>query len=318
MILDFLKDTLDGKTWERLCDGCYRDRYQDVNYTKVPSNHQGDAGIEGFTHSGIVYQCYCPEKEYTDNELYEALRKKVTTDIGKLTSKDYAKRLTALGIKCIKEWHFVIPEYRDKRIVEHLEKKRLDVIEKKNEDPETFFYIDDNITLIIKEAEDFKVEIVRLIRNPLVDTKLNLAVKSVKKVDWSECDTVKINNIKRKVMSLMNTSEDDEDYKEMVQYWAEAYLKGIEIMSTLQQSYGSIYEDLFDLEQQYKADVSMKSKMNSDHSLNSAIFNEIMEDFETTLTEEFTTFSKASIMELKRDLISGWLADCSLQFKAGR
>ncbi|MGH2162066.1 hypothetical protein ACQ1Z8_16805, partial [Enterococcus faecalis] len=105
--------------------------------------------------------------------------------------------------------------------------------------------------------------------------------------------------------ALMNTSEDDEDYKEMVQYWAEAYLKGIEIMSTLQQSYGSIYEDLFDLEQQYKADVSMKSKMNSDHSLNSAIFNEIMEDFETTLTEEFTTFSKASIMELKRDLISG-------------
>lgn len=223
-----------------------------------------------------------------------------------------------MGIRNIKEWHFVIPEYRDKRIVEHLEKKRLDVIKKKNEDPEIFFYIDDNITLVIKEAEDFKVEIVRLIRNPLVDTKLNIAVKSVGKVDWSECDTVKINNIKRKVMALMDTDEDDEDYKDMVQYWAEAYLKGIEIMSTLQQSFGSIYEDLFDLEQQYKADVSMKSKMNSDHSLNNVIFNEIMEDFETTLKEEFTSFSKASIMELKRDLISGWLADCSLQFKAGR
>lgn len=318
MILDFLKDTLDGKNWEKLCDGCYRDRFQNENYTKVPSNYEGDAGIEGFTHSGIVYQCYCPEKDYTDNELYIALRKKVTKDIAKLTNIKYAKKLTDLGIRNIKEWHFVIPEYRDKRIVEHLEKKRLDVIKKKNEDPETFFYIDDNITLVIKEAEDFKVEIVRLIRNPLVDTKLNIAVKFVSKVDWSECDTVKINNIKRKVMALMDTDEDDEDYKDMVQYWAEAYLKGIEIMSTLQQSFGSIYEDLFDLEQQYKADVSMKSKMNSDHSLNNVIFNEIMEDFETTLKEEFTSFSKASIMELKRDLISGWLADCSLQFKAGR
>lgn len=91
MILDFLKDTLDGKSWEKLCDGCYRDRFQNENYTKVPSNYEGDAGIEGFTHSGIVYQCYCPEKDYTDNELYNALRKKVTTDIAKLTNIKYAK-----------------------------------------------------------------------------------------------------------------------------------------------------------------------------------------------------------------------------------
>lgn len=91
MILEFLKDTLDGKRWEQLCDGCYRDRFQDYHYTKVPSNYQGDAGIEGFTRSGIVYQCYCPEKEYTDNELYNAQRDKVTKDIGKLIDKSNKK-----------------------------------------------------------------------------------------------------------------------------------------------------------------------------------------------------------------------------------
>jgi len=318
MILDFLKDTLDGKRWEKLCDSCYRDRYQEKHYTKVPPNYQGDAGIEGFTRSGVVYQCYCPEKEYTDNELYDAQRSKVSKDIGKLIDKSNAKRLVALGITCIKEWHFVIPEYRDKRIVEHLERKRREVLQKKAEDPETFFYIDDNIILVLKEAEDFKVELVRLIRNPLVDTKLNVAVKSIKNVDWTKCDTEKINNIKRKILAIMNTDEDDEDYKDMIQYWAEAYLKGIEIMSRLQQSYGSVYEDLFELEQQYKGDVSMKSKMNSDHSVNGTLFNEIMSDFESTLSKEFEFFSKASIMELKNDLISGWLADCSLQFKAGK
>lgn len=318
MILEFLKDTLDGKRWEQLCDGCYRDRFQDYHYTKVPSNYQGDAGIEGFTRSGIVYQCYCPEKEYTDNELYNALREKVTKDIGKLIDKSNKNKLVALGINCIKEWHFVTPEYRDKRIIEHLEKKRCEVVATKKEEPEIYSYIDDNIIFVIKEAEDFKAELVRLIRNPLVDIKLNFAVKSVKNVDWTQCDTEKINNIKRKIKAIMNTDDDDEDYQDMIQFWAEAYIKGIEIMATLQQSYGSVYEDLFDLEQQYKADVSMKSKMNSDHSLNYALFNEIMEDFETTLTEEFKFFSKASIMELKRDLISGWLADCSLQFKAGK
>lgn len=202
MILDFLKDTIDGKRWEFLCDGCYRDRYQEFHYQKIPSNFGGDSGIEGFTYSGVVYQCYCPEKEYNDNELYEAQRNKVTKDIDKLIDAKNAIRLKKLGVNCIKEWHFVIPEYRDKRIVEHIEKKRKKIREIKKMYPDTFSYIDDNIILVIKTAEDFKAELVRLIRNPLVDVKLNLAVKTIKKVDWTKCDTMKIHNIKRKIWLL--------------------------------------------------------------------------------------------------------------------
>lgn len=316
MILDFIRDNLDGDTWEKWCDDCYRDRYQSDNFTKIPASHSGDAGIEGFTMSGVVYQCYCPEKHYTDNELYEHLRKKVTSDIGKLICKDNAKRIGNLGIQNIIEWHFVIPEYRDKRIVEHLEKKRLEVLEAKDKHSSTFFYIDDDIRLVIKTAEDFKIELVRLIRNPLVDIKLNAAVKSIGDVDWISCDIDKINNIKRKLKAIMGSDEDD-DFNDMLQFWAEAYLKGIEIMNKLQISCGPIYEDLFELEQQYKSDVSAKSKMNRDKSLNYTLFNEVLEKFEETLKNEFTYFSIATIKELKRDLVSGWLADCSLQFKAG-
>ncbi|WP_353096842.1 hypothetical protein [Tissierella praeacuta] len=316
MILDFIRDNLDGDTWEKWCDDCYRDRYQSDNFTKIPASHSGDVGIEGFTMSGVVYQCYCPEKHYTDNELYEHLRIKVTNDIGKLICKDNAKRISNLGIHNVKEWHFVVPEYKDKRIIEHLEKKRLEVLEAKAEDSTTFSYIDDDIRLVIKTAEDFKVELVRLIRNPLVDIKLNAAVKSIEDVDWASCDTDKIDNIKRKLKAIMGPDEDD-DFEDMLKYWAEAYLKGIEIMNELQISCGSIYEELFELEQQYKSDVSAKSKMNRDKSLNNTLFNEIIDNFEETLKNEFTCFSIATIKELKRDLVSGWLADCSLQFKAG-
>lgn len=316
MILNFIRDNLDGDTWEKWCDDCYRDRYQSDNFTKIPASYSGDAGIEGFTMSGVVYQCYCPEKHYTDNELYEHLRKKVTIDIGKLICKDNAKRISKLGIHNIKEWHFVVPEYKDKRIIEHLEKKRLEVLAAKAKNSTTFFYIDDDIRLVIKTAEDFKVELVRLIRNPLVDIKLNAAVKSIEDVDWTSCDTDKIDNIKRKLKAIMGPDEDD-NFEDMLKFWAEAYLKGIEIMNGLQISCGSIYEELFELEQQYKRDVSVKSKMNRDKSLNYTLFNEIIDNFEETLNSEFTCFSTATIKELKRDLVSGWLADCSLQFKAG-
>ncbi len=316
MILDFIRDNLDGDSWEKWCDACYRDRYQQQHFIKIPASHLGDAGIEGYTLSGIAYQCYCPERNYSDEELHSHLRDKVTKDIGKFIDKDNAKRLKALGIPKIKEWHFVIPEYRDKRIVEHLEKKRIEVVSVQESDPVTFYYIDHDIKLLPKIAEDFNVEFVRLIRNPLVDLKLNMAVKSAEGVDWRTCSTEKIDNIKRKLKAIMNTTEDDDSFKEMLEYWAEAYLAGIEIMSTLQKSYGSIYEELFELEQQYKRDVSMQSRMNADHTLNNSLFMEILNKFENAIRTNFNCFSEPSILELRRDLVSGWLADCSLQFKA--
>lgn len=317
MILDFIRDNLDGDTWENWCDSIYRDRYQNQNYIKIPAKYKGDTGIEGFTLSGIVYQCYCPEKDYSDDDLYEHLRNKVTKDIGKLIDRDNAKRLKNIGISVIKEWHFVTPEYKDKRIVEHLEQKRREIVAAAKDDPETFSYIDPQIRLIPKIAEDFKVEFVRLIRNPLVDIKLNTAVKSVDDIDWTTCPAEKIDNIKRKVKAIMKVDEDDISFKEMVAYWAEAYLKGIEIMSRLQESCGVIYEDLFELEQQYKKDVSMRSKMNPDHSVNYKLFMEILQEFENTIRKQFECFSEPSIIELKTDLVSGWLADCSLQFRVG-
>ena len=55
MILDFIRDNLNGDTWEDWCDACYRDRYQGDHFIKVPADHKGDAGIEGFTLSGVVF-----------------------------------------------------------------------------------------------------------------------------------------------------------------------------------------------------------------------------------------------------------------------
>lgn len=316
MILDFIRDNLNGDTWEDWCDACYRDRYQGDHFIKVPADHKGDAGIEGFTLSGVVYQCYCPDKNYTVNELYEHLRNKVTTDIAKLINVENAERLKKLGVPKITEWHFVIPEYPDKRIVEHLEEKRKEVLKAVNENPDLYSYIDPGIRLIPKTAEDFKVEFVRLIRNPLVDLQLNSAIKSVGPIDWTRCPSEKTSNIKRKMLAIMKTSEDDEDFQYMVQHWAECYLKGIEIMNKLQESCGAIYEELFALEQQHKKDVAAKSRMNPDRSLNHKLFDEVLDQFETSIRSQFTCFSNDIILELRRDLVSGWLADCSLQFKA--
>ena len=82
-IMSFIEGYMTGNAWETLCVQCYRLRYQSDDYTAIPAVQGGDAGIEGFTNKGIVHQCYCPERPYSDNELYTHQREKLTTDIEK-------------------------------------------------------------------------------------------------------------------------------------------------------------------------------------------------------------------------------------------
>ncbi|MBB6671259.1 hypothetical protein [Cohnella nanjingensis] len=317
MILSFIEGPMNGEAWEKLCTSCYRMKYQDEHFTEIPAVHGGDAGIEGFTRSGRVYQCYCPEREYSDEELYAHLRDKMTKDINKLVDDEYAQRLKALGVPQIKEWHFVIPQYKDARIIVHAESKRKEVLEKKKKEPKKYEYIAEEFVVVIKQAEDLKIEISKIIRTNLTDMQLNLAIYHMPNPEWSKCDSEKINNIKRKVKAVMgDVDESDPDYIDIVNMYVDSYIKGIELFKLLRVSYSEIYEDIYQLEQSYKKQVIIKTKMNMDRSINAKLFNEILDDLQDRLEQQFKYLTLASVMELKTDIISGWLADCSMQFKS--
>lgn len=58
-ILNLIEGNMNGDAWEDLCVRCYRMKYQEQHYVAIPAVHKGDAGIEGYTKSGIVHQrCY--------------------------------------------------------------------------------------------------------------------------------------------------------------------------------------------------------------------------------------------------------------------
>lgn len=314
MNLNFFGDNMDGERWEELCDGCYRIRYQEDGYQKVPATANGDAGIEGFTNR-LVYQCYYPEGEYSDQQWYEKLRDKLTKDIGKFVNEEYAIKLKNLGVKNIREWHLVVPSYRDKRIIEHAKAKTDMVLEKKKENPELYSYIRDDFEIRIKVAKDFTVEISQLVRNFCLDIKLNTAIKD-SDIDLSKCESVKVENIKRKVKAVMGkVEESDEHYIELVNTYIKFYMRGIELMKIFSADFPEVYGDINELLLAYKKKVYSKTMFNSDKSLNAKIFNEILEEFGDRLEKEFKYLSFASVIELQHDMVAGWLADCSMEFR---
>ena len=310
----FIDDYMTGNEWENLCVQCYRIRYQKDNYTAIPAANGGDAGIEGFTFKGIVHQCYCPERNYTDNELYTHQRNKLTDDIDKL--KKNADRLRKLGVPPVVEWHFNIPEYKDTRILAHAERKRQEVIKAKKDKPSDYMHISNDFQIIIKTADDFTAEISRVIRTNLSDMRLNLAVEHSSEPDWPECESEKVANIRRKIKAIMLVDDTDEALNKVVGIYVDYYISGLEIMNDLRVNFPEIYEEIYLLEQSYKREVSIKTLMNTDKTMNRTLFDAILNEFHSGLERDFSPrLNEASIGELKQDLIASWLADCSMEFR---
>lgn len=311
-ILNFIEGYMDGNSWEELCVQCYRLRYQTDNYTAIPATHRGDAGIEGFTNKGIVHQCYCPERLYSDQDLYEHQRNKLTTDIEKL--KNNSNRLSELGVPPVVEWHFNIPEYKDSRILAHAETKRQEILKAKKDEPDAYAHIADDFKIVIKIAEDFKPEISQIIRTNLTDMKINFAVQHSDAPDWSKCDSEKVANIRRKIKAIMLV-DDSEKLNRIVGLYVDCYISGLEIMGNLRVKFPEVYDDIFQLEQSYKRDVTIKTLMNTDKKMNYKLFNDILDEFHSKLERDFSRLTEASIGELKQDLVASWLADCSMEFR---
>lgn len=312
-MLEIMKNPYDGDEWETIMDKCYRMRYQEQGYQKVPANFGGDAGVEGFTNHGIVYQCYCPEKQYSHDDLWAKQRDKVTKDIGKLINN--GERLKAIGINSIKEWHFVTPEYRDSRLLSHCATKRKEVLEEK--DKRNLDYIDENFTIIIKTAEDFASEINKLVFL-YKDLKFDIALKHTGEVDWEKCPSEKAENIKRKLKAVMpyeGNPKLEAMYNKMVNTWVSFYINGIEVLAGIKASNPEIYEKILKIDNMFRTKVDMKCTLNAGSSINKELFQEIMNEIDEELSKIFgDIFNVESVQELKWDLLGSWLADCPMDF----
>lgn len=114
----------DGDSWERLCQVCLKIKFNG-NYIEVPAS-PGDYGIDGYTTDGDVYQCYCPERECSDGDLYESQRDKVTRDTAKLDK--YKGQLQKLlnGTK-IKRWYLLTPKITTNDLLFHCAAKEVEI-----------------------------------------------------------------------------------------------------------------------------------------------------------------------------------------------
>lgn len=115
-----------GDGWEEYCQKLLKIKYDSVGYHEVPARFGGDLGIEGYTRSGLVFQCYAPDGNPPAKELYESQRKKITKDISKLL-KNGSDLLKVMGGVIVEKWHFLTPSYDHRGLLPHCHKKETEV-----------------------------------------------------------------------------------------------------------------------------------------------------------------------------------------------
>jgi hypothetical protein len=107
-----------------MCQQVFARKY--LGYQRIAPS-PGDFGLEGYTKpAGWAFQCYCPEKHYTQPELYAHLRRKLSRDVAKL--RDNASDLpTVLGETVITRWIFVTPETGSHSLLAHAQTKEAEL-----------------------------------------------------------------------------------------------------------------------------------------------------------------------------------------------
>lgn len=315
-MIKFLDAEFDGDSWEELCQKCFRLKYENEDYQRIPAEFGGDLGIEGYTRTGTVFQCYSPEQDYPPKELYEHQRDKITKDINKLLNNG-AELKSIIGNRKIKKWCFVTPFYNNKELLKHCNSKKDEVLEqikKKKLD-----YIENNFDIIILVSDDFQKEIWTLV-NLNKNYKFSIQVKHTKKNNnWRECKSELVQNIIRKISAIVPSPNTDLGMRQVdnvVGIYMDYYLKGIKVLNLIQLKYPDLYEKLVELKNSCEDEIQIKCNLFAGTDKNGELFSSLMNDFSNKLSKQFSDiFSVAAIEELKNQIISSWLLYCPMDFR---
>jgi len=227
---------MDGNSWEEYCQKLLRMRYAD--YQEVPAQFGGDLGIEGFTLSGIVFQCYCPDEDPSGKDLYEYQRDKITKDITKLIKNSH--KISALGAGTIREWHFLTPRYNSRHLLDHCRKKESEV---RNKNLPT---IDTGFTIYLKVDDDYIAE--RQIYLGTGHTQIQPSTEDIPQEKLEELlgsANAIVLNIKSKLGKLaLNPSHHLSLTRELI----EGYVIGQNELATMNEKFPSTYSSVIQLD----------------------------------------------------------------------
>jgi hypothetical protein len=297
----------DGGSWERLCQSVFKMRFAADGYQPIPPS-PGDFGLEGFCKlSGMAFQCYCPEKNYSQKDLHRHQVNKITTDLKKL--RDYEDQLLRrVGATKITRWCFVTPDIAHNDLLEHAEKKQEEA------KAWNLSLLHKDFKVLLHDADFYKVEIQAL--NHAQGLPLMLGSQNPSLPASTAPQEVYDDNILRKSKARLSLKSHIPSYAQNVQALSSIttrdFLEADQFYRKLAHDAPNVYHRVAGLIEEYSYRVAEESLtwMGTPEELTGKVREELYQYLISLGNEIGTTNAQT----LARVTVARWLAVCTLDY----
>lgn len=298
-----LIDIYDGNAWQKLACELLILKYGVGGFQKVPDQHSGDWGIEGFSMAGDAFQCYSPKKAHPTAHQAALQIKKIKDDIQKfIDNEDELATLVPEGR--YQRWFFLTTVFESKLLPQVCTEMSAKVIDECD-------HVTDDFRVIVHDADEFFMNEIP----QYVTLGRNLIRLQVPDIPGEAIEDHVQNSDHFQVISGKLTTANVAAHN--VPKLANAYIKDFLIWKTMMGDIRSSAPDLFELIERkvtsVEQDVIKKYQLNTDMTA-----NEIQEEL-TSLKKDLihevnALIDSTTIDHLSRGVVADWLIRCPISF----
>lgn len=295
----------DGNSWEELCQVCLKLKFENEGYQELPA-WKGDMGIEGFTRTGKVFQCYCPDEDYAPDILYEKQRDKITRDLHKLEVntkelKDY------LGDIRISQWIFLTPKYKNKELVKHCHNKAAEYKRKKIE------ILSDDFDVLIYDEDYFTMQIPIALN--VNSKKIGFNIEFKNNIDWTKSNILLVENATSKHMKRLppDAKNKNDKVNKLTEFTVRDFLYEQQIINKWKNIIPNDYEKFVSIvgDYEYTVEEMCITSVNE----NNQLYERIKSELKDKLKEAFPCYDDLTLEKLTKGVVADWILRCPIKFE---
>lgn len=301
----FTDPNSDPKVWEQYFKSIIRLHYKPANCCDLPDSQNGDFGIECYTLSGHVFQCYLPEQSSDVEKLVKAQRKKINTDILKFTTKYKSDLELLFGETKISRWILATPYSKSAKLTQYCTQKSLRVRELK------LPYVADDFQILVQTDSDYITERA-LLRRTNYQLNLDLSNSTVDHaVSFINEHVGFLDKLNLKLPKIDPLESVQKTYRHFI---IQKYLDYQNLIDELKQNWVDIYEIVYKCIQQRETNLVGLSMLTSSSAQPAEKMLKQMEVLKENIEKEIPTLKESDLEKINWGVISDWLIRCPLDF----
>ncbi|AEG12602.1 hypothetical protein Sbal183_0929 [Shewanella baltica OS183] len=293
------------KDWENYFKNIVRLHYLPANYRDVPDKHVGDFGIECYTLSGHVFQCYLPEQVSDVKKLVDSQRNKINKDIKKFTETNVLELRKLFGEIIISRWILATSANDSAALAQFCAQKSIEVREL------GISYVSHDFEILVHTESEYQKE-VGFLRKETYQLNFNFNSTTTEGAGcWIDENTEFLSKLDMKLPKIKHESD---RILEIRTFIIQKYLDYQNLMDLLRLEWSDIYSTVFNCIQHRENSLIGRFILDSDNILPGDVIKEEMLKLHDNILEEVKSFKGTDLEKIKWGVIADWLIRCPLDF----